>query len=83
MRRRFVWTERNTRKIEAHGLTRETVEATFAAADASGGDDRTIGRFILEGTVTGRFLRVIYAASSPNEVFVITAYRVSPRRRRT
>lgn len=78
---RFVWTGQNSAHVAEHGLSRTDVEAVFDAPDAAEKETERAGRWIVEGTVRGKLLRVVYALTGPEEAYPITAHRI--RRRRT
>ena len=80
---RFVWHAENVGHVARHGLGPKEVEAVFDAKDLGIVASGTHGRWIAEGTVTGRALRVAFTQSGPGEVHVITAYPIGRRRRRT
>jgi uncharacterized DUF497 family protein len=78
---RFVWTDQNSAHVAEHGLSRADVEAVFGAPNAAVMEAERAGRWIIEGTVRGKLLRVVYALTGPDEAYPITAHRI--RRRRT
>lgn len=77
---RFVWTDQNQTHIAGHGLTRDTVEAVFTASDAAEMETERAGRWIVEGTVSRKLYRVVFARTGLDEIYPITAHRI---RRRT
>ena len=79
---RFVWTDRNVAHVAAHGLSTGEVEAAFGAPDAAAMGTERPGRWIVEGTVNGRLVRVVYALTGPEEVYPITAHRIRRRKAR-
>jgi uncharacterized DUF497 family protein len=79
---RFVWTDRNVAHVAAHGLSAELVEADFGAPDAAVMETERPGRSIVEGTVNGRLVRVVFAFTGPEEVYPITAHRIRRRKAR-
>jgi len=78
----FVWTDTNRAKIHARALTESQVEAVFSAADAAIAPADAPGRFMCEGTTGGHLLRVVFSLSGPQQVYVVTAHRISPLRRK-
>lgn len=80
---RVIWTETNAAHIAEHGVSREEVEAVFAAPGVRFGDFPGSFRKAAEAEVGGRFLRVIFTESGPGEIYPLTAYQVSRRRRLT
>ena len=80
---KVIWDETNETHIARHGVSREQVEALMVSADfaviALSGTFSLLG----EGTVAGRFLRIIFMESVPGEVYPLTAYPVARRRSRT
>lgn len=79
----FRWFPENTEHVEAHGLSPETVEAVFVAEDFRVRETEDRGRFLAEGTTAAGMVRVVFHRTGPGEVFVVTAHKVSTRRRRT
>ena len=79
---RFVWTDQNSAHVAEHGLTRADVEAVFDAPDAAEMETERAGRWIVEGTVEGKLIRVVYALTGPDEAYAITAHRIRGRRPR-
>jgi len=80
---RFVWNRENVTHIAAHGVTVAMVEAVFETEDLGIAESGRSGRWIAEGTVLGRTIRVAFTLSGPEEIHVITAYPIRRRRRRT
>ena len=79
---RFIWHRENVAHVARHGLQPEEVEAVFDAKDLGFAASGRRGRWIAEGTVAGRALRVAFTRSGPEEIHVITAYPIGRRRRR-
>jgi hypothetical protein len=79
---RFYWFPENVAHVACHGLTPSDVEAIFEAKDLRVKQERP-GRWMAEGTVAGRTFRVVYGCPGPDEIYVATAYRVHPTRRKT
>ncbi len=79
----FLWDEQNTAHLARHGIHRELAEGIFRAADRSlfAADDDP-GRFIVEGTISGRTYRLVFALSGPELIYPITAFRIAHERRR-
>lgn len=80
---RFVWHAENADHVARHGLSPQEVEAVFDAKDLGIAASGRRGRWIAEGMVAGRALRVAFTLSGPDEAHVITAYPIGRRRRRT
>lgn len=80
---RFVWHRENVEHVARHGLSPREVEAVFGAKDLGIAASGRRGRWIAEGTVAGRALRVAFTLSGPDEAHVITAYPIGRRRLRT
>jgi uncharacterized DUF497 family protein len=80
---RFVWHRENVTHIAGHGLTVAAVEAVFESEDLGIAESGRAGRWIAEGSVLGRTIRVAFTLSGPEEIHVITAYPIGLRRRRT
>jgi uncharacterized DUF497 family protein len=70
----FDWDE-----VAAHGLTTGDAEAAFFASDAFGAPGKR-GRYLVYGTVNGRFLCVVFTFSGETTIRVTTAYPTNPRR---
>jgi uncharacterized DUF497 family protein len=77
---RLVWTARNISHIAQHGVSRETVEAIFHAADLGQALTEREDRWIAEGTVGANLYRVVYALTGADEAYPITAHRISKRK---
>lgn len=78
---RFHWYPENVAHIARHGVTPADAEAIFEAGDFAARQSLPKGRLEGEGTVDGKLYRVAFTVPGPDEVLVITAFRV--RRRRT
>ncbi len=78
---RFVWHSENVEHVARHGLTPEEVEEVFGVRDLGLMASGRRGRWLAEGTVSGRL--VAFTRSGPEEVHVITAYPIGRRRRKT
>jgi hypothetical protein len=79
---RWHWNTENVAHIARHGVSQSEVEAVFASSPIIGATDRP-GRWMAEGAGPRGYLRVIFAMPGPQGVFVITAYRIHPRRTAT
>lgn len=77
---KVIWTAQNTKHVARHEVSPETVEAVFAAEDAEIVEGEPKGRWIIEGTVRGKLLRVVFTMSGPDEVYPITAHRIRRRK---
>ena len=80
---KVIWNETNRSRIARHGVSSAQVEALLVSPDfavvALPGTFALLG----EGTVSGRFMRIIFMESEPGEVYPLTAFPVARRRRRT
>ncbi len=80
---KVIWNETNRSHIARHGVSCAQVEALLVSPDFAvvvlPGTFSLLG----EGTVSGRFMRIIFTESEPGEVFPLTAFPVARRRRRT
>ena len=80
----FHWDEENQAHITRHGVSEAQAEAAFQAEDAAVFQDVTrLNRWVLEATVEDRMLKVAFARVFPEGFRVITAHRMSSKRRRT
>jgi len=79
---KFFWFPENLAHVGRHGLKPEQVEAVFRAGNFSAIEELP-GRWVGDGEVDGRTFRVVFGRPGPGEVFVATAYRISPRRKKT
>jgi hypothetical protein len=80
---RWIWTASNTEHIARHDLRPADVEAVTRADDYGEDQDPTSGRITMEGTTAVGFIRVLAAPTAPDELYCITAYALSPKRRKT
>jgi uncharacterized DUF497 family protein len=80
---RFVWDEENTAHLARHGMDTVLAERIFTADDRLmfGVEDDPV-RFIVEGTVSGKIYRLVFALAGPDLVYPITAFRIARNRRR-
>ena len=78
---RFHWYPENVAHVARHGLIPADVEAIFRARYFGFRQSLPKERLEGEGTVDGKLYRAVFTQPGPNEVLVITAFRV--RRRRT
>ncbi len=78
---KVIWTEQNAAHIARHGIDLVTVETVFAADDTVILAGQPKGRWVAEGTVGGALYRVVFTQSGPDEVYPITAHRISRRRK--
>ena len=80
---KVIWNETNQIHIARHWVSCEQVEALLVSPDFAvivlPGTVSLLG----EGTVSRRFMRVIFIESEPGEVYPLTAYPVARRRGRT
>ena len=80
----FIWDEVNDAEIAAHDVDRATAEGVFFADDAGFRPHPCLlNRWTAEGTVNGKLYRVPFSKAFPDAIRITTAFRISPRRRRT
>ena len=77
---RFHWNPENVAHVARHDLTPADAEAIFSAEDFTARQSFPNGRWEGEGTVAGKPFRVVFTRPGPDEVLVITAFRVRRRR---
>jgi uncharacterized DUF497 family protein len=79
----FHWDEENRAHLARHAISPSQAEAAFKADDALFFQDAALlNRWVVEATVAGRTLKVAFARVFPEGYRVITAHRMSSKRRR-
>ena len=76
------WDEENIGHVPHHGVAPRQAEPAFEADDATfRRDANRLNRWVVEATLEGRTIKVAFARVFPDGYRVVTAHRISSKRR--